>query len=120
VLYCCRKCPWLGPALLLCFIPGPAQTAVTVSEDTVTLKTWSEGLPDTNPWFELFPSYNYPMYPYTLRNNFGSTTSAVAWRDRERLGHFRDPIAVNPSLGKHTSAGTRCIILAAALQPFFE
>ncbi len=57
-----------------------SHAAVTVSQNTVTLKTWNEGLPDTNAWFELFPSYNYPMYPYTLRNNLPPDTSKVVWR----------------------------------------
>jgi len=74
VRFCRLKWTWLDACLILWFSPGTARAAVTVTQDTVTLKTWSEGLPDPNPWFELFAGYNYRMYPYTLRNNFGTDT----------------------------------------------
>lgn len=74
--------------------------AATASQDTIALKTWSEGLPDTNPWFELFSSPNYPVYPYTLRNNFGSSASSVAWRELILENeHLR--CRVFPDLGGH-------------------
>src|SRR4051794_19882534 len=53
---------------------------VTVTEGVVTLKTWNEGLPNTNPYFEVFSGWEYPAYPYAMRDNFGSATSDVAWR----------------------------------------
>ena len=66
--------------LIMLAIAAASNAAVTVSQDTVSFKTWNEGLPDTNPWIELFPSYNYAMYPYTLRNNLLTATASVSWR----------------------------------------
>jgi hypothetical protein len=54
----------LRVTVVVLFALGPLCLAgVTVSQDQITFKTWSEGPPDINPWFELFPSYNYAMYP---------------------------------------------------------
>jgi tetratricopeptide (TPR) repeat protein len=79
---------------------GCADAAVTVSQDTITLKTWSEGLPDTNPWFELLAGNNYAVYPYTMRTNFGPSTSNVAWRELTLENEYLF-CRVFPDLGGH-------------------
>jgi tetratricopeptide (TPR) repeat protein len=71
-----------------------------VSEDTVSLTTWSEGLPDPNPWFDLFAGSSYPVYPYTLRDNFGTDTSSVAWRELVLENQYLR-CRVFPDLGGH-------------------
>jgi len=85
---------------LIAFIIGCCRGAVTVNQDTVTLKTWSEGLPDQNPWFELLPGNHYPVYPYTLRNNFGTATANVAWRELTLENEYLY-CRVFPDLGGH-------------------
>jgi tetratricopeptide (TPR) repeat protein len=43
---------------------------------------------------------NYPVYPYTLRNNFGTTTANVAWRELTLENEYLH-CRVFPDLGGH-------------------
>ena len=86
--------------LLAILLAGTALAQVTVSQDTITLKTWREGPPDINPWFELFPSDYYPVYPYTLRKTLLPDTSNVAWRELTIQNEYLY-CRVLPGLGGH-------------------
>jgi hypothetical protein len=66
---------WLPLAAILLLFTITAQAGVQVSETTITLPTWSEGPPDTNPLFDWFSNSGtyrglYASYPYTFRTNF--------------------------------------------------
>ncbi len=73
---------------------------VTVSQNLLTLKTWREGPPDINPWFELFPSDRYPVYPYTLEKTFLPDASNVAYRELTIENEYLF-CRVLPDLGGH-------------------
>jgi len=87
-------------SLIAILLAGAAFSQVTVLQDTITLKTWNEGPPDINPWFELFPSEYYPMYPYTLRKTFLPDASNVAWRELTIENEYLY-CRVLPDLGGH-------------------
>jgi tetratricopeptide (TPR) repeat protein len=96
-------------------IAGAALAQVTVSQDTITLKTWREGPPDINPWFELFPSDYYPVYPYTLRKTFLPDTSDVAWRELTIQNEYLS-CRVFPDLGGHLYS---CLDKIANVEMFY-
>ena len=104
--------------LLATVAAGLCTAGVTVSESTINFKTWSEGLPDINPWFELYPSDNFAMYPYTLRNNFLSDTSIVTWRqlvlENEYL--YCRVFAAAASLFDSLSPNANALVRAAGLE----
>ena len=52
---------------------------VRVWQDTLTLPTYQEGLPDPNPPFDQFTTNRF-NYPYTLRTNVTSLREDHAWR----------------------------------------
>jgi hypothetical protein len=52
---------------------------VRVWQDTLTLPTYEEGMPDPNPPFDQFTTNRF-NYPYTLRNNITSRRVDHAWR----------------------------------------
>lgn len=58
---------------------GTATAQVKVWEGVLTLPTYEEGLPDSNPPFEQF-STNFLNYPYTLRENLTSRRTDHDWR----------------------------------------
>src|SRR5579872_2610456 len=94
------RCTLSTFAILASLSVVAADAAVTVSQGAITLTTWDEGLPDINTWWELFPSYNYSMYPYTLRNNFLTTTANVSWRQLTVENEYLR-CRVFPDLGGH-------------------
>jgi hypothetical protein len=56
-----------------------AHAQVRVWQDTLTLPTYEEGLPDPNPPFDQFTTSRFD-YPYTVRNNLTSRRVDHAWR----------------------------------------
>jgi tetratricopeptide (TPR) repeat protein len=52
---------------------------VRVWQDTLTLPTYEEGMPDPNPPFDQFTTNRF-NYPYTVRNNITSRRVDHAWR----------------------------------------
>ena len=52
---------------------------VRVWQDTLTLPTYEEGMPDPNPPFDQFTTNRF-NYPYTLRNNLTGRRSDHDWR----------------------------------------
>jgi tetratricopeptide (TPR) repeat protein len=86
-------------AVLLSTFPVAAAN-VRVWQDTLTLLTWSEGPPDTNPRFELYPQGNYPSYPYAFRTNLLSDNAKVAWRQLNLENEYLF-CRVLPDLGGH-------------------
>jgi len=85
--------------VLLCNCPLAAAN-VQVWQDTLNLLTWSEGLPDTNPRFELYAPGDYPTYPYAFRTNFLSDNANVAWRQLNLENEYLF-CRVLPDLGGH-------------------
>ena len=59
----------------------PFASGAEVSQGTITLKTFDEGLPDPNPPFDqLQPNSLSRFYPYTFRNGFTTNASNRSWR----------------------------------------
>ena len=75
----------------------PATAAVMVSQSTLPLPTYDEGLPDENPSFDFFhpPVQNYP---YTLRHNYATKRSPKIWRSLELENEYLKCIVL-PDLG---------------------
>lgn len=71
------------------------KNAVRVWEDTMTIPTSEEGLPDPNPPFDLF--YNYP---YTLRHNLVDRWTPRKWRTLNLENEYLK-CTVLPDLGGH-------------------
>ena len=94
---------------------GAVFAQVTVSQDTITLKTWKEGPPDINPWFELFPSDYYPVYPYTLRKTLLPDASNVAWPELTIQNEYLS-CRVLPDLGGHLYS---CLDKIANVEMFY-
>jgi len=65
-------------ALAAMQVPAP-MTGVRVWQDTVSIPTYEEGLPDPNPPFDLFQSGRF-NYPYTLRQNLTDRRIEKTWR----------------------------------------
>jgi tetratricopeptide (TPR) repeat protein len=76
-----------------------ASAQVQVWQGTLTLPTYEEGAPDTNPPFDQYTSSRF-NYPYTLRDNLTDHRVAHAWRavflENEYL-----KCSVLPDLGGH-------------------
>ena len=72
---------------------------VRVWQDTVTLPTYEEGLPDPNPPFDLFATNRF-NYPYTLRQNLTDRRVGRAWRALHLENEFL-ACTVLPDLGGH-------------------
>jgi predicted Zn-dependent protease len=75
---------WFGIGLLmagtaLSAISQPAPAAVKVWQGTLTLPTYGEGLPDSNPPFDIYATTRF-NYPYTLRMNLTGVKAPHAWR----------------------------------------
>jgi len=60
-------------------LPSDLPGHVRVWQDTLTLPTYEEGMPDPNPPFDQFTTNRF-NYPYTLRNNLTSQRVNHAWR----------------------------------------
>ena len=66
-------------ALLLAPSLPIAHAQVRVWESTLTLPTYEEGLPDSNPAFDQFATTRF-NYPYTLRENLTNHRAPHDWR----------------------------------------
>lgn len=89
--------------LLLAFLlPTFAFAQAHASMGSLTLPTWQEGLPDTNPPFDQFQIVNnLPyVYPYTMRTNFVQKKSDVAWRAIFLQNEYLNCV-IFPDLGGH-------------------
>jgi tetratricopeptide (TPR) repeat protein len=79
---------------------SPAPPArVRVWQDTLTLPTYEEGLPDPNPPFDLFTTSRF-NYPYTLRQNLTDRRGPRAWRALNLENEYLKCIVL-PDLGGH-------------------
>jgi len=76
-----------------------AQAQVRVWQDTLTLPTYEEGLPDPNPPFDQFTTNRF-NYPYTLRNNLTSRRVDHAWRTVYLENEYLK-CSVLPDIGGH-------------------
>lgn len=65
--------------LTLAFLAAAAQAQVRVWQGILTLPTYEEGLPDTNPPFDQFTTNRF-NYPYTLRTNLTGKRADHEWR----------------------------------------
>ena len=57
----------------------PVVAPVKVWQGTLTLPTYEEGLPDSNPPFDLYATSRF-NYPYTLRTNLTGVKAPHDWR----------------------------------------
>jgi tetratricopeptide (TPR) repeat protein len=73
--------------------------AVRVWQDTLTLPTYQEGMPDPNPPFDLFLTSRF-NYPYTLRHDLTDKRAPHAWRALNLENEFLR-CTVLPDLGGH-------------------
>jgi tetratricopeptide (TPR) repeat protein len=79
----------------------PFAHAAEVSQGTITLKTYDEGLPDPNPSFDqLQPNSLSRFYPYTFRNGFTTNASNRNWRALFLENEYLK-CTVLPDLGGH-------------------
>src|SRR5258707_3230913 len=76
-----------------------AASPATVSEGTLSLPTHIEGLPDSNPPFDVFLSGDF-FYPYTMRTNFPNQVVSHAWRALNLENEYLK-CTVLPDLGGH-------------------
>jgi tetratricopeptide (TPR) repeat protein len=92
--------------LVACFsVASLAQTvspapAVRVWQDTKTIPTSEEGLPDPNPPFDLFTTGSFYNYPYTLRHNLVDRRVPRRWRVLNLENEYLK-CSVLPDLGGH-------------------
>ena len=78
----------------------PAAPGVRVWQDTLTLPTYEEGLPDPNPPFDLFATTTRYNYPYTLRMNTTGKSAPHAWRTLNLENAYLKCVVL-PDLGGH-------------------
>jgi tetratricopeptide (TPR) repeat protein len=76
---------------------GPSP--VRVWEDTMTLPTYEEGLPDPNPPFDYFGTSRF-NYPYTIRDNLTDRRAPRLWRTLNLENEYLKCIVL-PDLGGH-------------------
>jgi tetratricopeptide (TPR) repeat protein len=85
--------------------PGASQQAVRVWQDTITLPTYEEGLPDENPPFDQFVTNERYNYPYTIRENLTNHVVPRPWRALNLENEYLQCVIL-PDLGGHLY---RCI-----------
>jgi tetratricopeptide (TPR) repeat protein len=73
---------------------------VRVWEDSLTIPTSEEGLPDPNPPFEFFSTGRFLNYPYTLRHNLVDRRTPRKWRTLNLENEYLK-CTVLPDLGGH-------------------
>jgi tetratricopeptide (TPR) repeat protein len=74
-----------------------AGDAVRMWEDTRTIPTYEEGLPDVNPPFDLLSAVRF-NYPYTMRENLTDRRSPRVWRTLNLENEYL-LVAVVPDMG---------------------
>src|SRR6266851_2411707 len=79
---------------------GGATTPVRVWEDSMTIPTSEEGLPDPNPPFDFFNPGRFLNYPYTLRHNLVDRRVPRRWRTLNLENEYLK-CTVLPDLGGH-------------------
>src|SRR6266581_507846 len=84
---------WAGSA-------GTSTTPVRVWEDSITIPTSEEGLPDPNPPFDFFNPGRFLNYPYTLRHNLVDRRIPRTWRTLNLENEYLK-CTVLPDLGGH-------------------
>ena len=84
---------WAGSA-------GTSTTPVRVWEDSITIPTSEEGLPDPNPPFDFFNPGRFLNYPYTLRHNLVDRRIPRKWRTLNLENEYLK-CTVLPDLGGH-------------------
>jgi tetratricopeptide (TPR) repeat protein len=84
---------WAGSA-------GRSTTPVRVWEDSMTIPTSEEGLPDPNPPFDFFNPGRFLNYPYTLRHNLVDRRIPRKWRTLNLENEYLK-CTVLPDLGGH-------------------
>jgi tetratricopeptide (TPR) repeat protein len=89
---CCLA--WAGSA------GGGSKTPVRVWEDSMTIPTSEEGLPDPNPPFDFFNTGRFLNYPYTLRHNLVDRRVSRKWRTLNLENEYLK-CTVLPDLGGH-------------------
>jgi tetratricopeptide (TPR) repeat protein len=77
-----------------------AKTPVRVWEDSMTIPTSVEGLPDPNPPFDLFNTGPFFNYPYTLRHNLVDRREPRKWKTLNLENEYLK-CTVLPDLGGH-------------------
>jgi tetratricopeptide (TPR) repeat protein len=85
--------------------PKPTAKAVRVWQDTITLPTYEEGLPDENPPFDQFVTNDRYNYPYTMRENPTNRVTPQQWRALNLENEYLKCVIL-PDLGGHLY---RCI-----------
>ncbi len=101
--------------VLLLFASSLSTAQVRVWQGTLTLPTYEEGAPDTNPPFDQYANSRF-NYPYTLRDNLTNRRTDHAWRavflENEYL-----KCSVLPDLGGHVYT---CIDKISGQPMFYE
>jgi len=79
---------------------GMPTTPVRVWEESMTIPTSEEGLPDPNPPFDFFNRGRFFNYPYTLRHNLVDRRTSRKWRTLNLENEYLK-CTVLPDLGGH-------------------
>lgn len=77
-----------------------SHAAVRVWQDTITLPTYEEGLPDENPPFDQFVTNGRYDYPYTMRENLTNRVAPRTWRALNLENEYLKCVIL-PDLGGH-------------------
>src|ERR1700730_17421506 len=82
---CARKAAGFFALVLLCGVAwagaaGGSTMPVRVWQDSMTIPTSEEGLPDPNPPFDFLSAGRFLNYPYTLRHNLVDQRIPRKWR----------------------------------------
>src|SRR6266851_2021231 len=76
----------------------PALSEVRVWQDSLTLPTYGESLPDTTPFFSVYSPGEPTVYPYTMRVGFTKKRSDHGWRSLRIENEYLSCIVL-PDLG---------------------
>lgn len=79
---------------------GAPATPVRVWEDSMSIPTSDEGLPDPNPPFDFFNTGTFFNYPYTLRHSLVDRRTPRTWRTLNLENEYLKCIVL-PDLGGH-------------------
>jgi tetratricopeptide (TPR) repeat protein len=76
----------------------PALSQVRVWQDSLTLPTYGESLPDTTPFFSVYSPGEPTVYPYTMRTGFTKKRTDHGWRSLRIENEYLSCIVL-PDLG---------------------
>ena len=85
---------------LLLALVLPMLGQVIVRQDTLSLPTYEEALPDPNPPFPVFSPSDPQVYPYPMRNGFTKKRFDHVWRALRLENEYLNCIVL-PDLGGH-------------------